>query len=533
MNMMYFKLMKVFFKENLSFKRILGTDLKSSKTKAILIILAIIYGFGSILFTIGLMFFQLGKVLTDAGMGDLLLNFIFIYATGLSIMFVLFRANGYIFHYKDYDILEPLPIKGRTVILAKMTVMMSFIYLTIFTVSAPIAFSYFYHGGFDVIKLLMMIVLLLFIPFIPLVLFSFVSLLIANFSTRFRFGKALNIILMFVFFLGIMFLSFSMNFSNGNPVEGQLGFIEGATKYLITGKWFRLAVDDLNILAAFGMIGLSGALLAGFIYLIQGLVKNTNQRSVVTRTSNKKKVTSKQRSILMNIISKETKKFFGVTIYVFNNGFGVIMMALAGIAVVIFKDNLNAFLGEFVALGIDIEVVLLLLLGFLISTVFTSAISLSLEGKNFWVLKSLPIKASTVMFGKMLFNVILTLPVALFAIFMSGYALALNVFNVLIMMVFIASLCFLSSGLGSIINLHFPKFNFVSETEVVKQSIGAFLGMLSSWLILTINGFIYYYLFGVFSFFVLVLLLSILNILLFVGVFYYIKVRSEVIFSKL
>jgi ABC-2 type transport system permease protein len=101
------------------------------------------------------------------------------------------------------------------------------------------------------------------------------------------------------------------------------------------------------------------------------------------------------------------------------------------------------------------------------------------------------------------------------------------------MMVFIASLCFLSSGLGSIINLHFPKFNFVSETEVVKQSIGAFLGMLSSWLILTINGFIYYYLFGVFSFFVLVLLLSILNILLFVGVFYYIKVRSEVIFSKL
>ena len=285
MNMMYFKLMKVFFRENLSFKRILGTDLKSSKTKAILILLAIIYGFGSILFTIGLMFFDLGKILTEAGMGDILLNFIFIYATGLSIMFVLFRANGYIFHYKDYDILEPLPIKGRTVILAKMTVMMSFIYITIFTVSAPIAFSYFYHGGFDVVKLLMMIVLLLFIPFIPLVLFSFVSLLIANFSTRFRFGKALNIILMFVFFLGIMFLSFSMNFSNGNPVEGQLGFIEGATKYLITGKWFRLAVDDLNILAALGMIGLSGALLTGFVYLIQNLVKNTNQRSVVTRTS--------------------------------------------------------------------------------------------------------------------------------------------------------------------------------------------------------------------------------------------------------
>ncbi len=531
--MMYFKLMKVFFKENLSLKRILGTDLKSSKLKAILIFLAIIYGFGSILFVFGFMFFDLGKVLTDAGRGDLLLNFIFIYATGLSIMFVLFRANGYIFHYKDYDILEPLPIKGRTVILAKMTVMMSFIYMTIFTISAPIAFSYFYHGGFDILKLLLMIVMLLFIPVLPLIVFSFVSLLITNFSTRFRYGKALNIIMMFVFFLGIMFLSFSINMSDSNPVAGQLGFIDGATKYIITGKWFRLAIDDLNILAFLGMIGFSGVLLAGFIYLIQGLVKNTNQRSVVTRTNNKKNVVSKQRSILMNIIIKEVRKFFGVTIYVFNNGFGVIMMALAGIAVVIFKDDLNAALGQFIGAGDDIEVVLLLFLGFLISTVFTSAISLSLEGKNFWILKSLPIKASTVMFGKMLFNVILTLPVAVFAIFMSGFALSLNVFNVLMMMVYVGSLCFLSSGLGSIINLHFPKFDYVNETEVVKQSIGAFLGMLSTWLILMINGFIYYYLSSSLSFLILVSLLSILNILLFIGVFYYIKSRSEVIFSKL
>ncbi|HQN74915.1 MAG TPA: hypothetical protein PK160_02640 [Bacillota bacterium] len=76
--MMYLKLMKVFFKENLAFKRILGTDLKSSKIKTILIILAIIYGFCAVLLGFGFMFFELGKTLVQMDYLDLLLDFVFI-----------------------------------------------------------------------------------------------------------------------------------------------------------------------------------------------------------------------------------------------------------------------------------------------------------------------------------------------------------------------------------------------------------------------------------------------------------------------
>lgn len=532
--MMYFKLMKVFFKENLSLKRILGTDIKTSKIKAILIIIAIIYGFGSILLGFGYLFFDFGRILSEVNMTYILLDFVFVYATFLSVFFVLFRANGYLFHYKDFDILQPLPIKSRTIILAKLTVMLAFIYLTVFMIVSPIAFSYFYHGGFDVIKLIFLIISLFLIPLLPLVIFSFASLLIARFSANFRYGKALNIILMFTFFLGIMYFSMSMNFSGDSPLTGQMDFFTGISKYVITGKWFKLAVDELNVLALLGLIGVSVALLVGFVFLIEKMVVKTNQMSMSTRVrTSKKTVISKRRNIIVNIIDKEVKKFFNVTIYVFNSGFGPIMMAIGGVAILIFKEDLLAYIDVFSGIGLGFEAIILLMLGFLISTVFTSAISLSLEGKNFWILKSLPIKAETVMFGKMLFNIILTLPLALFALFMSGLALSFEFVNMLVMVLYLVSLCFLSSGLGSIVNLHFPKFNYVNETEVVKQSLGAILGMFSTWLILTVNAVIYYYLRDSQSFEVIIFLDALLNIALFAGVFFYIKKQAQPIFNKL
>lgn len=532
--MMYFKLMKVFLRENLSFKRILGTDIKTSKTKAIFIIIAILYGFGAILLGFGYMFFELGRALNEMGALDILLDFVFIYATFFSVFFILFRANGYLFHYKDFDILQPLPIKPRTVILAKLSIMLVFVYLMVFMVVSPIMFSYFYYSGFDILKLLMTIVLLLMIPLLPLVIFSFFSLLIANFSGRFRYGKALNIILMFAFFLGFMYFSMTMGSSETNPLFGQIELLGALSKYLVTANWFNLAIHELDFLAFIGVISVSLALLVSFVFLVEKFVIKTNQMGVVTRVRNNRKVVvSKKRNIIYNIISKEFKKFFNVTIYVFNSGFGPIMMAISGVAILFVKEDLLIYIDAFEGMGLNFEAMILLMLAFMISTVFTSAISLSLEGKNFWIIKSLPIKAETVMFGKMLFNIILTLPVALFALFMSSFALGFSFINLIVMILYLVSLCFLSSGLGSIINLHFPKFNYVSETEVVKQSLGAFMGMFGTWLIVMINILIYYFLNEYIGFTLLIFLNVLVNATLFTGVYFYIKKRAQVIFNKL
>jgi len=533
---MYLSLMKVFFKENLSLKRILGTNVKTSKIKAILISIAIIYGFGVILLGFGYLFFDFGKVLNELESIDTLLDFIFIYSTFLTMFFVLFRANGYLFNYKDFDLLQPLPIKTSSIIWAKLTVMMTFIYITVFLIISPIAFSYFYHGGFDFIKLIILIIGMLVIPFLPLSIFSFVSLLIYRFARYFKYGRALNIILMFIFFLGIMYLSMSINFGDTNPLLGQMGFLGSLTENFIFASWFNQAIHEANFLKLLAVIAFNITLLIGFVYIVEKMVIKTNQLSTSkVKSNNKKEVVSKKQNIVISIFKKEIKKFFSVTIYVFNSGFGPVMLAIGGIAILIFKEDILGFLNIFAAEGIvlPVEAMILVVLGFIISTVFTSAISLSLEGKNFWILKSLPIKAEQVMFGKMLFNVILTLPLSIFALFMAGIALNFSFINILVMMLYIIVFILLSSSLGSIINLHFPKFNYVNETEVVKQSLGALLGMFGSFTIIIINGVIYYYLNSYLNFTILVLINLLLNTILFIGTYFYIKKRSQPIFNKL
>ncbi len=533
--MIYFKLMKVFFKENYSLKRILGTDTKTSKTKTVLIIFAIIYAVGAMLATFGFMFFDLGKMLAELGQINMLLDFIFIYSTFLSLFFVLMRANGYLFHYKDFDILQPLPIKSRYVLLAKLSVMLITIYLTIFVIISPIAFSYFYHGGFNLISLIFLIIGLLAVPLLPIVLFSIVSLFIANFASRFRIGKILYVVLLFAFFLGLMYFSFTINLSGGNPLAGQVSLLEAITKYIPSSKWFNQAVHDINILSLLGLVVSSFVLITGFIFLIEDYVIKTNQlgMNVRVRKSNKAAV-SKKRGMIKNFLIKEVKKFFNVTIYVFNSGFGPIFMAIGSIAILFFSEEIMGYFSMFGdQTEIRGEVIILLILAFLLSTVFTSAISLSLEGKNFWVIKSLPIKAETVMFGKMLFNILLGMPIAMFAVLMSGLALEFEFISVFVMLLFIASFSLVTSSLGSIINLHFPKFNYVNETEVVKQSLGAFLGMFSAWIILSINGVLYYLLMDNLSVDLIILVNAFVNFLIFSGAVLYIKNSAEKIFQRL
>ncbi|MFA5466472.1 MAG: hypothetical protein WC251_01360, partial [Candidatus Izemoplasmatales bacterium] len=123
----------------------------------------------------------------------------------------------------------------------------------------------------------------------------------------------------------------------------------------------------------------------------------------------------------------------------------------------------------------------------------TSAISLSLEGKSFWIVKSLPIKPQSIMLAKLIFNILLGFPFAVLAILLMGIAFEINVFSLMTMIGVALSISLSTSAIGSFINLHFPKFEFMNETEVVKQSVGALIGVFAGFGILVIDGVIVYF----------------------------------------
>lgn len=491
---MYLSLIKVFFKESFSFKRLFGFNLKQSKAKVIGFSLLMLYAFGVFFASFGFMFFDLAKLMSEIDQLEIIISFAATYTFGLSVMMALLRSSGYIFNYKDYDILAPLPIKNSTVLFAKLSVMLLMIYITSLLFVIPIFAAYFYYHSISFFGLVYAILGFLFTPLIPIVLLSFVSLLITKLTNKLPFSKLLNIILMFGLFIGIFALSFVFTGTETNPLTGQVDLIGGVSEYYPLVRYYAEAVHDHNHLSFLLLAGISIGAFVVYVFLIQGLVRKTNQSKQNTYINRKKKVTYNSGSMRKTLIQKEFKTFFSIPIYVLNTGLGVIIIFALSVASLIFKSNINEFLVEATELSLPILPLLLIVFGFSIAMTFTPAINLSLEGKHLWILKTLPVDPYEVMLSKILFNVLLVVPVSVVGITMLSYSLEFEFIEIALFLLVVCSFSMLSSILFGFINLYFPKFEFNSEVEVIKQSIGSFLAVFGGFALLITFGFMYYFL---------------------------------------
>ena len=126
-----------------------------------------------------------------------------------------------------------------------------------------------------------------------------------------------------------------------------------------------------------------------------------------------------------------------------------------------------------------------MLLVFTIGLSCTTNSSISLEGNRLWILKSLPIEPKDIFKGKIITNLIITIPAAIVAniIFYIGLKFEIKylILNVMISIVFAG----ISAVLGLIINLYFPKMDWTNPTTVVKQSASVMITILGL-LILTL-----------------------------------------------
>ncbi|QWB96505.1 hypothetical protein KHQ89_03505 [Mycoplasmatota bacterium] len=526
---MYFKLLKVYFKDY-TFDRMF--QINGSKTKKIVLIGVLLYALTAILLSFGYMFFSLAEGLSLINELKYLLGYLAVFSLMLPVVMTLFRASGTIFFYKDYDIVAPLPIKQREIFIAKLTMMMLWMYVMSFILLLPLLFSYFYFAGISILTFFITLITLIVFPIVPVILMSFISLGIGFLATKFKLGKIFQIIMLFIVLFGIMSVQFFLNQATQSALSGPLESIFNMSQYYPPLKWFVDAIYENDLLSLLYLVSSHVILFMIFIFSVEKLSTHLNQRGLNKHVSKKIK-SSKivKTSVTQMMIKKEFNKFFSIPIYVLNAGFGLALLLIAAVGS-LFVDLTDVFI-IVDALDLDIYVILALVMGFIISTAYTPAISLSLEGKNFWIIKSLPIKAEQVMKSKIYFNIVLSAPIILISIFIFSFSLELTMLHTLLLMLISISLVVLISFVDAIINLYFPKMDFKNEVEVVKQSLGAFFGLIVGMTVVATNAIIYYLLIDYLNSEWLTLLISILNFLLIIPFHDIIKRKSETIFQKL
>lgn len=106
--------------------------------------------------------------------------------------------------------------------------------------------------------------------------------------------------------------------------------------------------------------------------------------------------------------------------------------------------------------------------------------SLSLEGKNLWVIRSLPVEMKTIINAKMLFNILLVLPASLICTVVFMIQFRVTIIQSFLYLAIAVITVLLSTVWGMWINVHFPNYDWDNEVEVIKQGMGTAIDIFSS-----------------------------------------------------
>lgn len=482
---MYWKLVGVFLKQQFSLQRLFGSNVAQSWWKRLLFIGLLVYAMAVSLGGNLFLYVDLAIDLMAINQLELLLPILMANLSGIAIFLTLFQATGYLFAYKDFETLAPLPIPHWQVIAAKMTMMHLFVLLFSMLLNGPILGVYLYFAQASLATIILSIVLYILAPIPMMVLVSLISWIIHYVSSRFVNKNIMQIVLMMTFLLGYIGLSFG-NFSD-NILTFFEPMIDIINTYYQPALWFQQSIAEGNGLSIILFVVTHGFAYGVWIIIMTPLSRLSNLSQSTVRASSRTNVDKRyrQQSFFWTLFQKEWRYYFSIPIYFINTAFGLIMLLAGSIALWFFKEEVVLL---FQMPDLSVEWLVLIFIGFSVSTVYTPAISLSLEGSNFSVLKSLPVQGLTVMMSKVLFNISLVTGPLILALFILSLTGIFQPLTIILFFINGISFTILSSLVNGLINLVFPKFQFQNEVEVVKQSMGAFLGVFSGFGIMVVLG---------------------------------------------
>ncbi len=120
-----------------------------------------------------------------------------------------------------------------------------------------------------------------------------------------------------------------------------------------------------------------------------------------------------------------------------------------------------------------------------------SAALISLEGNRLWIIKSLPIKTKDILESKLMLHLALCVPPGLLFSIVGSVVFSLSLVDSLLVIIVPIVFTVFEALLGLLINLWKPKFDWINETVVVKQSAAVMITMFGTMALVVFIGGIY------------------------------------------
>jgi len=481
------KLLKIQFLNQSGLNRLRYEDNKRKKGQVIAVFIGVMV---LALMLVGFSFLM-GFGYGVMGMAEIIPGFALTIVSLFTLIFSFVKTGGYLFAFQDYDMLMSLPLSVKTIVAGKFLYMYLNNMLFSLAVMLPMGSAYL----LSVTSLsfagklaagLMWIVAAVLAPLLPMTIASIFGTLAAAIGSKSRFKVLIQVVLMLFFLCAI--IAFNI-FVNTMEIEDDEFFrqLEDVTqmirqqmhRFYPISALFDAAVNGQRILPFAGFTGLSLGIYYCFVFLVAKKYRAINSALM----SKGKKVTyrmkkQKGHSVVTALVYKEWKRLLSSAPYMLNIGVGMLLAVIASIACLVVGKRMLMEDQELFKVVKECRYAVPFLAAMFLTMSCTTSVSLSLEGKNLWILLSLPLSWKTILKGKMAFNMVLLLPAALICSVCLGITLELDILSFLLFFIVLFAVVSFSTVIGMFFNLCFQKYQWENETEVVKQGMSVTLGIL-------------------------------------------------------
>ena len=435
--------------------------------------------------------FTMARDLKEDGSTAVVLSVYAFITTVVILMEGIYKSGELLFRSRDNDKLLSMPIPRSTIVSVRILKFYIFelLYVLIFFLPAVLAyalnesvsFSYYLVAGTGIVLL----------PIVPIVVSCFLGAILMAVSARLRNQTFWQVLLSFLFLglfiIPIILMNFSSDFGGGSIA----GLARSINKfYYPSGELVKLALDfdfwhyilyiGIHLLVA----GFSVLLIAKYYFRI------VSRLNVVRKVdSNGISYSFRSHTPIMAMIKKEITKYFSTPILLTNTSIGLVLF-LIGVLVICFNfdgvvSSLTSSVDDFPLTSEQIHdlmpCITFMLVAFSSLMTFITTTMISLEGRAFNMLKTMPISGLRIIMTKVVAAMLLIVPFTFLGSTVMAIRFQFGFFDFLLVLIGVIVIPLMTELIGILIDLKYARFDAENDAVVVKQSAGVmastFLGL--------------------------------------------------------
>ena len=395
--------------------------------------------------------------------------------TILFFMMSLHTVSNTLFGGKDYENLSALPIRNHQVVIAKLTYTYIIDLLLSLFIFAIATVQYANFVELSVNYVIKMFISVFVAPFLAIALAVLVSACIVCITSKLKHKKLVQTLIYLALLGGVSALFFTVTDKD---------FFKFVTDVYFLSRIHYWALHSVKYLLLF--IAINVAAIAVVIVLVSFLYVRICTIARSSYSSNKFKMKNyKQNGIVRMLVRKEIKKLFSCPVYAMNTIFGLVFGL---VSTILFAVILKSIVKDFSLIELPaIAVYLPTGFAFMFMIAPMTACSLSLEGKNFWILQTSPVKMTQVFSAKIISDLIFAVPVSLAAPLFFGIFVGLEPIMLTLITICSLNLTVFSVFFGMLSNIAFLKLDWEKETQPVKNSTAMLIPMFSALIVAAVS----------------------------------------------